>query len=305
MHLALPAEQEATGATVVSEKVAAAVDLHNALSRVISGAQAMASLDGNFLPGQYNEPVSKGTCHFGHYTQPQIIGSLLHIAVQLALFPCSQGQHTVDQSVQTVQEQMSQTVEEHGCQATCDMVEQGVQAIHEQNCQTDALDLGFQTSSRVVRIGGGFHVVKSLHKSSLSSPSSWLPCGSPLKVTHALRLGESPVKRYIEDGGRCQSLWGEDQRRCDGMLAVPVGNAIEDDQASDVSQSCAAQDCQALGSPGQTSPDPSRHCVMKGVPTPSRPRSGERARPRSADSTRSTDRRMVYPRVGSPITIRH
>eukprot|EP00931_Biecheleriopsis_adriatica_P119788 TRINITY_DN94982_c0_g1_i1.p1 TRINITY_DN94982_c0_g1~~TRINITY_DN94982_c0_g1_i1.p1 ORF type:complete len:344 (-),score=48.39 TRINITY_DN94982_c0_g1_i1:68-1099(-) len=163
----------AQNAHVSAEKAAVAEDLFAFMARSLAGEQMLAAWDGR-TPAQRPELISKCTCHIGHYTQSQIIANLLHLAVQLAMFPAAAGRPTTEQACQTTPDQSIQTTEDVGCQASCQTAEEAVQTSkeqacqtsEEQECQTEPVPGKIEYSTQAVRVGGGFHIVRQMRRSA-------------------------------------------------------------------------------------------------------------------------------------------
>eukprot|EP00930_Biecheleria_cincta_P029646 TRINITY_DN20595_c0_g1_i1.p1 TRINITY_DN20595_c0_g1~~TRINITY_DN20595_c0_g1_i1.p1 ORF type:complete len:326 (-),score=50.42 TRINITY_DN20595_c0_g1_i1:215-1159(-) len=295
---------------VDTEKVVAAEELHASLARILGGEQLLAAWDGQ---SKRPESIGKCSCHIGHYSQPQLIANLLHIVVQLALFPNAAGKPQTEQACQTHEEMSTQTCSDSSCQAVAESVDGICQTIHETSIQT-ATETACQTVqeqatqaqfpekrefylTQAVRVGGGFHVVRSMRASATKSKHQ-NSCGvsTPPRQVMSPELGTAST-----DCGTSPWSGGDAVKHRPSSTTDDYDDEDPTDQEL-LSSACADiknTDSYAHGRPG-TNVQLERFKVGaygegEGPERMYRVMKGRRLRPHSA-------RARLYPRVGGPVS---
>lgn len=275
-----------------------AEELHASLARIIGGEQLLAAWDGQ---SKRPDNIGKCSCRVGHYSQPQLIANLLHLVVQLALFPDAAGRPQTHQACQTHVEMSVQTLSESSCQAVPESIDEVCQTTEEVSIQTgcetacqtveeQATQVQFPEKREIyltqaVRVGGGFHVVRSIrdtkakHQKSfggVSTPPRQL--NSPETRTASTDCGTSPWSGGYDD----------DNDPTDQELLSSVRADIRNTDS--YAHGRPGTNCQLdrfkVGVYGEGGEDSEKmYRVMK----------GRRLRPHSA-------RARLYPRVGGPVS---
>lgn len=135
------------------------------------------------------------SCHIGFYTNSQVIANLMHLIVQLALFPRAQ---TSDAELQV--NSRSAHVADQFVEASLETAEAGIQVEPRQNVNTQRVASPSHSPSRSVgvRIGGGYHIVAAEEASEEAGRS--LSPNRRSNDQHAYALGaiskRTPLSRY-------------------------------------------------------------------------------------------------------------